>query len=497
MNNWDSLFLYPFLTILFMLGYIINLVKKGIKSFYQWVFIVQHFCFWLALSCSLTLNYNFIIFDFAKNINSIAILLAVSTSLYAAIFFIPASWITGLFRSRKLWFWISYGLMFLGILLVFILPQNWSAMIFCTIVFGFGVSTNSLWYLSFNEIYLYRTNPFATVTLNLPIVIIANMVGANVLMFVKNFNKGELTSHYIIFGIITIVLIFSFVFCFFMPEIKTNIGAFAPKILKHFSLFSWWKIIVILSLLFFIAILRELSQGDFLNIILAQETWVRYHNKIMVEYYLHLVQEIWWFAQIIGAMFIYFFIRKIGIKNSLILALIIWSLYFVFVAIISIPEVLLICQLLNGFAMISLFGILFSMTMMWNYRIQNRPVTGCFSALNALVTFLAQFLIRVFAHYQVGIFSNLNLDWNLPFVKNDLFLDSLKQVILYLYLGCAISCLILIAVVFFSAKFISGEYYNPNQVESKITELVGMVVDQQLDQKNVLKKYLQNKKEVT
>lgn len=191
------------------------------------------------------------------------------------------------------------------------------------------------------------------------------------------------------------------------------------------------------------------------------------------------------------------YIRKIGIKNSLILALIIWSLYFVFVAIISIPEVLLICQLLNGFAMISLFGILFSMTMMWNYRIQNRPVTGCFSALNALVTFLAQFLIRVFAHYQVGIFSNLNLDWNLPFVKNDLFLDSLKQVILYLYLGCAISCLILIAVVFFSAKFISGEYYNPNQVESKITELVGMVVDQQLDQKNVLKKYLQNKKEVT
>ncbi|WP_233485437.1 hypothetical protein [Spiroplasma sp. ChiS] len=51
--------------------------------------------------------------------------------------------------------------------------------------------------------------------------------------------------------------------------------------------------------------------------------------------------------------------------------------------------------------------------------------------------------------------------------------------------------------IFFSDKFISGEYYNPNQVESKITELVGMVVDQQLDQKNVLNKYLQNKKEVT
>ncbi|WP_400248779.1 hypothetical protein [Spiroplasma sp. ald] len=279
-----------------------------------------------------------------------------------------------------------------------------------------------------------------------------------------------------------------------MPEIKNNIGAFSPKVLKHFSTFSWWKIIVILSLLFFIAILRELNQGDFLNIILAQETWVRYHSKMMVEHYLHLVQEIWWFAQIIGAMSIYFFIRKIGIKNSLILSLIIWSLYFIFVAIIPIPEVLLICQFLNGFAMIFLFGILFSITMMWNYRIQNQPVTGCFSALNALVTFLIQFLIRVFAHYQVGIFSNLNLDWNLPFIKNDLFLDSLKQVILYLYLSCAISCFILIVVVFFSIKFISGEYYNRNQFESKLSELVGIVVIHEIDQKIALKKYLQKKK---
>ncbi|UZQ29639.1 MAG: hypothetical protein OHM57_10245 [Spiroplasma phoeniceum] len=74
--------------------------------------------------------------------------------------------------------------------------------------------------------------------------------------------------------------------------------------------------------------------------------------------------------------------------------------------------------------MIFLFVILFSITMMCNYRIQNQPVTG-FSALNALVTLLVKFLIRVFTHYQAGIFSNLNLDWNLPFIKNYLFLDSL------------------------------------------------------------------------
>ncbi|WP_425380185.1 hypothetical protein [Spiroplasma endosymbiont of Stenodema calcarata] len=188
MNNWDTLLLYPFLTILVMVGYVIGLVKKGTKSFWQWVFIIQHFCFWLAISCTLTLNYNFIIFDFAKNITSISILLAVSTSFYAVVFFIPGAWITAIIRSRKLWLWISYGLMLFEILLVLILPRNLEAMIICTIAFAFGVSTNSIWYLSFNEVYLYRTNSFLTIALNLPVVFLANMAGANLLMFARNFN---------------------------------------------------------------------------------------------------------------------------------------------------------------------------------------------------------------------------------------------------------------------------------------------------------------------
>ncbi|WP_231918054.1 hypothetical protein [Spiroplasma sp. TU-14] len=481
-----------------MVSYVIGLVKKGAKYFWQWAFIVQHFCFWLALSCALTLNYNFIIFDFTKNITSIAILFAVSTSFYAAVFFIPGAWITALVRSRKLWLWISYGLMFLGILLVLILPRNWEAMIACTLAFGFGVSTNSIWYLTFNEVYLFRTNPFLTIALNLPVVLLANMAGANFLMFVKNFSQNPLTLHYVIFGTIFSLLIFAMIFCFYLPEIKSNVGAFQPPVLKQLSRFSWWKVIIIFVLLFFVTILRELSQGDFLNLLLAQETWVKYHNKTIVEQYIHSVQEIWWIAQIIGTVLIYhFFVKKVGIKKSLILAFAVWGGYFILTATISVPEVLLGLQLLNGFALGILFGVLFSLAIMWNYRIQNRPVTGCFSALNSLMTFLVQFLIRVFANNHLGIFNNLELNWNLPFVENDAFLKTLKTTLLFLYLGCAISSFGLIILVCFTAKFISGEYYYPKQVEEKMVELVGMVVPQQVDQKIVLQEYLRIKKEVT
>ncbi|WP_426548950.1 hypothetical protein [Spiroplasma endosymbiont of Glossina fuscipes fuscipes] len=194
----------------------------------------------------------------------------------------------------------------MGILLVLILPRNWEAMIVCTLAFGFGVSTNSIWYLTFNEVYLFRTNPFLTIALNLSVVLLANMAGANFLMFVKNFSQNPLTLHYFIFGTIFSLLIFAMIFCFYLPEIKNNVGAFQPPVLKQLSRFSWWKVIIFV-LLFFVTILRELSQGDFLNLLLAQETWVKYHNKTIVEQYIHSVQEIWWIAQIIGAVLIYHF----------------------------------------------------------------------------------------------------------------------------------------------------------------------------------------------
>ncbi|WP_338965080.1 MULTISPECIES: hypothetical protein [unclassified Spiroplasma] len=210
------------------------------------------------------------------------------------------------------------------------------------------------------------------------------------------------------------------------------------------------------------------------------------------------MQEIWWIAQIVDAALIYhFFVKKVGIKNSLILAFAIWGVYFILAATISVPEVLLGLQVLNGFALGVLFGVLFSLAIMWNYRIRNRPVTGCFSALNSLMTFLVQFLIRVFADNHFGIFNNLAINWNLPFVENDAFLKTLKTVILFLYLGCALSCFGLIILVYFTAKFISGEYYYPKQAEVKLAELVGMVVPERVDQKIVLQEYLQTKKEVT
>ncbi|WP_424526716.1 hypothetical protein [Spiroplasma endosymbiont of Glossina fuscipes fuscipes] len=113
------------------------------------------------------------------------------------------------------------------------------------------------------------------------------------------------------------------------------------------------------------------------------------------------------------------------------------------------------------------------------------------------MTFLVQFLIRVFANNHFGIFNNLELNWNLPFVENDAFLKTLKTTLLFLYLGCAISSFGLIILVCFTAKFISGEYYYSKQVEEKMVELVGMVVPQQVDQKIVLQEYLRIKKEVT
>ena len=172
MQNWDSLILYPLLTIVVIVLYVLLLVKRHFKTKKQWFFIIQHF-FWLTLSAILNLNYNFILFTANINWKNLGILVGVSASFYATIFFIPASWITGLL-NRRFWFWLWYATIILGIILALAIPYNQTIFIICVLCFGIGIASNSIWYLCFNEFYLYCTNLFLTVSLLFPVVIIAN-----------------------------------------------------------------------------------------------------------------------------------------------------------------------------------------------------------------------------------------------------------------------------------------------------------------------------------
>ncbi|AHF58194.1 hypothetical protein [Spiroplasma eriocheiris] len=491
MQDWDSLILYPLLTIVVIVLYVLLLVKRHFKTKKQWFFIIQHFFFWLTLSAILNLNYNFILFTANINWKNLGILVGVSASFYATIFFIPASWITGLL-TRRFWFWLSYFTIILGIILALAIPHNQTIFIICALCFGIGIASNSIWYLCFNEVYLYRTNSFLTVALLFPVVIIANFTGLNILNFLKSVNKNYEVDYYILFGLILGFILISFVCCFKLKERKEYIGAFNSQQLKLASKFSWWKVSGILVILFFVGVMREFAQGDFYNFLLAQQTWEIYQNLTYINKYLHLTQEFWWIPQIIAGILLYpVIVKKWGIRNTIFGAFTIWIIYFLVVAFTKIPELWITCQLLSVLAFGIIFVILFSLSMVWNYRVSRRPVTGCFSALNALTTFGAQFVQRAISNAQVGPFKNITLNWNLPVVTNDSYdLSHLHNLVMIIFAVCAGVCLLLMVFVFFTIKHISGEYFSRQNYNFARQILAANLTEQEYDQDVSLTEWL-------
>ncbi|WP_368486122.1 hypothetical protein [Spiroplasma sp. DGKH1] len=476
MNNWDSLLLYPLLTILIITLYGAFLVHRHLTTKKQWSFIIQHFLFWLALSIILNLNYNFMLFSANINWKNIGILFAVSASFYATIFFIPASWITGLL-NRRFWFWLSYLSIIIGIIVALSAPHQQVTFIICALLFGIAIASNSIWYLCFNEVYLYRSNSFLTVSLLFPVVIIANLSGANLLNFVKSIAQNQTLDYYLVFSLMLIFTVISCGLCFNLKEQKAYQGAFNVERLKLAKNFSWWKVGGILVILFFVGLIREFSQGDFYNFLLAQQTWVTYHDLNLVKKYLHLTQELWWIAQIMAGGLLYpIVVKKWGIRNAMMIAFSLWIVYFLLVSFTKVPELWLVGQLLNGFAFAIIFTIIFSLAIVWNYRISRRPVTGYFSALNAFTTFVAQLIQRAISTTHHGLFNNINVDWNLPVVQDDSFnLNNLHLLVMIILMVCLVITLLLMIFVFFTIKHLSGEYFSRENHDFDCRVLAGTI----------------------
>ncbi|AGM25723.1 hypothetical protein SSYRP_v1c01270 [Spiroplasma syrphidicola EA-1] len=471
MSNWDSLILFPLVSLFLVVGYFIVLGKRRFNQFQQWIFILQHFAFWLALSIVLNLNYNFISFDILKNITNFGLILLVSSLFYAAIFFIPASWITGLLKSRKVWFYCSYFLLAVAIISLLVFPKNLGALIFAALAFGFGISTNSLWFLFFNEQFLQQSNPFLTSASVLPAVGLAGMTGNSIFLGLKGTITNQTTFHSVVFSIMLAVLLISFSCSFFIKEKKLYLGAFDTKTLAVISPFKWSKVWIILLLIFIVAILRELSQGDLLNLIIVQNLNKRGFGFEAIQRFIHFSQQIWWIGQGLGAILIYpLVVKKFGIKNSLVGAFAIWAGYFLLIGTVQIAELYLVLQILNGFVLGALLGILFSLIIMWNSRVKNRPITGFFSAINAFSGFIVQFGLHSAVLKQIGIFNGVAIDWNMPIVNFNL--EMLKTTVIILFVTLAGISILLVGLVYFTGNYISGEFANQKNFDDNVKVLM-------------------------
>ncbi|WP_342276609.1 hypothetical protein [Spiroplasma endosymbiont of Nebria brevicollis] len=162
-------------------------------------------------------------FQYVRTVNIdinqvVSIILGVIISLTVMIVAIPATFITGNLRKRKLYIWWSHFWMFLSSILFLIIPSV-GTLIFLNVAIGMSLGSLSVHELMFNEQYFSKSHAFLTFTmLSIPpllsSLLVNGIIGTVVIDVDNNFKQR------IILGLGIGFLCISLILSFLLKEIR-------------------------------------------------------------------------------------------------------------------------------------------------------------------------------------------------------------------------------------------------------------------------------------
>ncbi|AGM25919.1 hypothetical protein SSYRP_v1c03250 [Spiroplasma syrphidicola EA-1] len=467
-QNWDNFLFNPLLLLLLFLFYGLFIFKSGnIKALSQKIFLIEIFCFWFALFLIIgnSVDLSSLLNNFGyTGLDSLLLLFAISIGFYAFIFMIPfLFWQKRLSKfSWRIFHYVIYSLVAGGIL-VFTAYPNIVTTIILSVILGAGATIKGLNYLSYNEIYGKKFFPFKTVSLIAPLITLALLAGndLNLLIISSTANVLNSRAQFSIIGSLAFLAILSaLVLYWFFARKNFTATSFTVEQQKALEPFRWYKVLIIFVMLFFIIVLKEVSQSNIYLWLLGQRTWEKYHNIDIVNQFIRLNQQFFFIPQFFGAyLACHVLYNKLGIKYSFALGMFFWFIFFAVSAFNHSPEAFLVLQLINGLAYAMCFNILFAMVCEWKYRAPNNlPIVGQFQLLFFGSEFLVQFTDNIFKYKKVGIFADYVLGQN--FIETPNFAVNIDNITTIIFTVAAMIILGILVGFYFTSDLILAEYRN-------------------------------------
>ncbi|WP_342252331.1 hypothetical protein [Spiroplasma endosymbiont of Amphibalanus improvisus] len=424
-----------------IIGYVLVLKKFGFKNPKEWIYLIQIFTFFLGFFIISDFNYDFIINSLDINIaNNSWLFVFGTTSIYSAIFFIPVSMISAMIRSRKNIFYIAYSFFFVSAVLTLVVPSL-PTVIISTIFCGMALSTNSLWYVSFNENFLNDSRPFYAVGFLMPAFFLGNLIAINLQNIIGLNGNGNL-----LMGIAIGIIAISFLMNIFLKENQKTLGAFDIKVRDSLMKFKWIKVFSVLFLLFIITSVISLGTGDFYRLFVGQLDYQNNVNFDSFRQYLFIAGEM--IGAFVGCRLI---INSVSVKNSITTFFGIIILYFAVIPWINDSIIIMCLSFVFGISASSVFCLLLSLILSYNARIVLKPITGIFSGLNALIVGLNQYGQRLILINHFG--NNVVNEWHIS--NNDIPQN------IFFWISCSLILLCSIGILYnnLRAKYFMSEYY--------------------------------------
>ncbi len=474
--TWDIQVLYPILFILLALCFGFYLYKLG-KLKNDGIFFIHQFCFWTSIYTAIKINDQYTLTFFLDHKESLWIILFFSILFYSIFLFIPANLITMKFRSRKLWLYISYILAIPSIVIFISWPSIYTS-ILLTLLTSFAAASSSTTYLFYSETYQNRIFPFSTISLIYTVLLFGDLFSSNLISIISLLNNGidksifetNLIYYLIIFLIILIFFIISLFILFLIKEDSEMFG-YCNIQFEEFEPFVWLKGIVIYLFLFFVVLIEEIGHGLLFNWMLEQNAYTKYHhNADLVNLFSRLSTEIYLFAQIIfGFFFSIILIKKIGVKYTFGLGLLLEFLYFSMMSFNSNPIIFLVLDFICAVGFILILLTLMSLVLMWQTRTPRKMILPIFSIIYTSTSFLTQYIIKLLSETNFGIFklkngfSDYDPDDNVTQILNN------QTTIIFTFLSVISLCILL--AFYYCSEFILAEYKNYIYFANKMNEI--------------------------
>lgn len=495
-SNWDLFILDPILIFIgiLILSFMFYKEKISIKSL---IFYIEIILFWAGMAI-LTKHLSR---EFLQNtLDNISFtILMFFSSVFIGIILKPiATWLTARINNRRIWIWISYATAMIGILLLIVNNYNhflWINII-TSILLGFSISSNTVYYLFLNEQFYYRINPVGVTWTVAIAMLFASFLG----MYINDLNIAIWKNN------LPISLIIGFIFTatslgisFVKKENKDFVGSFEKSIREQYPPkdIPIFFIMCLMSIL--ISVANSLVSGNTIKMFIAI-LYIRSEEKDQIIMFLRLFEYMFVFVSVIFGYFIFRYIFKsLGYKYTLLTNAFILFIVYTLFAFIHNGTAYIILNMFAGIAYFQIIYGIFSISVFWNYRIVNIPITGYVSASVLLGKYVVDNTESLLVNNKVGPFKICNnLNWifenkNLIRQDFDTYFDAFNDMVTITSSIAALIILVVILILYLSSNRLLRDFSNfklamttmKNNYKKNIIDKTKLSVENKLGEKYV------------
>ncbi|AVP49281.1 MFS cation transporter [Williamsoniiplasma luminosum] len=406
--NWDLLIIKP-IFIFIGVFLIFFLAKKEKENKFWWLFYLETLAIWIVNGFVVRLNLLQVGIA-TMNMTTIAMIMFTifASSYLIGIILKPlAVWLTYKVQNRRVWMWMGIMTTFLALILASTFinqqPPIW-ILVISTLLIGFSISTQTLYFLLPNEQFYYRLFPIFTSLKMGMVTSLGGYIGIFLFDFnilLSGFQEVSISNlHNVSFALVVTAMFLligtSFILSFFNLERTKFIDAFESNIRKELQPYNKKILFLIVLAAFWLGTISGLIQNNLINLTIAGSLKQNGYSESFIYSLVSFNHDAFLVPGFLFGYLLYrIFFKKMTITQTLLVLFVVSGIFAIVASFTNSWEIMIFTNFIFGISISITFYLLIGYSMMWNYRNKGLLITGFVVAADMMGLFLVQIILTI------------------------------------------------------------------------------------------------------